>query len=97
MNLFYPATSKGYAMTLQTSDFIATHDFLVNCDYKAESNETAAARARSEGGANELLKAQLLSGVAPTSFSPGTAAHPMKSENPANEVLPADPASEKAP
>jgi hypothetical protein len=33
-------------MTLQTSDFTATHEFLVNCDYKAESNETAAARAR---------------------------------------------------
>jgi hypothetical protein len=33
-------------MTLQTSDFTATHDFLVNCDYKAESNETAACRAR---------------------------------------------------
>jgi len=33
-------------MTLQTSDFTAKHEFLVKCDYKAEFNETAAARAR---------------------------------------------------
>jgi len=33
-------------MTVQTSDFTAKHEFLVKCDYKAEFNETAAARAR---------------------------------------------------
>ena len=33
-------------MTLQTTDFTAKHEFLVKCDYKAEFNETAAARAR---------------------------------------------------
>src|SRR5882762_10386862 len=53
--------------------------------------------ANSEKSTNELLKAQLLGGVAATSFQPAAPADPPKSENPTNELLPDDPATQKPP
>ena len=50
-------------MTLQSSDFTATHNFLVTCDYKAERNETCksrgvAATSFSPGSPAEPIKSQ---------------------------------------
>jgi len=59
--------------------------------------DVSARTANSEKSPNELLKAQLLSGVSAASLSPGAEAHPIKSENSTNELLPDGPAAQEPP
>ena len=66
-------------MTLQSSDFTATHNFLVNCDYKAERNETCKSRAHILCALESTCAAAAQSGGDPDALEPALARKPPRS------------------